>query len=116
MTIPELTASTLALLGGGETATEINAAIKTAATDVYERGGDKKKRKVTVSIEMEQDEKRPERIHITLQTKTTLPGGKRIEDTLTTNGEGSLFMRVEGAEGEEENEGEGEGETTRKAA
>mgnify|MGYP000685713721 CR=1 FL=1 len=102
MNIPELTASTLALFGGGESATEINAAIKTAAADTYERGHDGKKRKVTITLEFEQSEKKPEVIITTLQTKTTLPGGKKIEDLTTTNGEGSLFFKMESEEGEEE--------------
>lgn len=104
MTISELTASIMALLGGGETATEINAGIKTAATDAYERGADKKKRRVAILIDFYQDEKKPERIHTELQVKTTLPGGKKIEDMLTTNGEGTLFMQVESQDGETEAE------------
>ena len=98
--IANLDAATLALFSGGDAADEINAALKTAALDTFNRGGDEKKRKVTLTIEMEQDPKDPKVLALSIQAKTTLPGGKKVTDLVQTDGKGSLFFKDEGAEGE----------------
>lgn len=98
--IANLDAATLALFSGGDAADEINAALKTAALDTFNRGADEKKRKVTLTIEMEQDAKDPKALHLSIQAKTTLPGGKVVRDLVTTDGRGTLFFADEGTEGE----------------
>ena len=104
--IANLDAATLALFSGGDAADEINAALKTAALDTFNRGGDEKKRKVTLTIEMEQDPKDPKTLALSIQAKTTLPGGKKVTDLVQTDGKGSLFFKDEGdpaeVEGDEE--------------
>lgn len=100
--IAKLDAAILALFSGGDAADEINAALKTAALDTLERGKDEKKRKVTLVIEMEQSPKHPRILSVSIQAKTTLPGGKKVTDIVQTDGKGALFFSDEGAEGEVE--------------
>jgi hypothetical protein len=104
--IANLDAATLALFSGGDAADEINAALKTAALDTFNRGADEKKRKVTLTIEMEQSPKDPKTLALSIQAKTTLPGGKKVTDIVQTDGNGTLFFSDEGTEGEVEDEAE----------
>jgi hypothetical protein len=100
--IANLDAATLALFSGGDAADEINAALKTAALDTFERGKDEKSRKVVITIEMKQDEEKPQELIFSLQASPKLPGGKKITERVGTDGKGNLFFRDDGEEGEVE--------------